>query len=356
MLAPRRVGKTWIMHRLEEDVRSDQWATVFCDVEGMSDETEFLKQLCEQIQTQESLTSRTTGHLAQRLKQLLSEGGWSTIQEALGKVNWKTFSEALIKSLNTSPNPTVILIDEISVFVMARLRRDPATAVDFLYHLRSLRQRYTNVRWLFAGSVGLDTIARRATLSGSLLGMTPFSVEPFSHSAARAFLDDFCKDGKAFRPFSLTEESFSHFARELGWLAPYYLEQLAHVIRPSGPMGPASYPIATINDIEKAFAALLTPQQRVHFAAWEEHLTKNFERQDEDRLRSILAICARRPTGEQFSTLQSAMSSVHASITTRELRDLLSALVNDGFLLTKGTRYQFHSGLVRKYWLKYHAD
>jgi hypothetical protein len=152
---------------------------------------------------------------------------------------------------------------------MARLRRDPAAALDFLYHLRGLRQRYTNVCWMFTGSVGPDTIARRATLSGALLGLTPFSIEPFTGPAARAFLDDFCKVGRAFRPFDLTDESFSHLARELGWLAPYYLEQLANVLRPSGGPGVNGRSIATLADIDQAFETLLTPQCRIHFAAWE---------------------------------------------------------------------------------------
>src|SRR4051794_37154344 len=82
MLAPRRVGKTWVMRRLEEDMGAGSWGTVFCDVEGMADEAEFLKHLCDEIQAQENVASRTVSHLGQRLKQLLSDGGWTTVQEA----------------------------------------------------------------------------------------------------------------------------------------------------------------------------------------------------------------------------------------------------------------------------------
>jgi uncharacterized protein len=35
MLAPRRVGKTWLMHRIAEDLHAQGWTTVFTDVEGM---------------------------------------------------------------------------------------------------------------------------------------------------------------------------------------------------------------------------------------------------------------------------------------------------------------------------------
>jgi uncharacterized protein len=356
MLAPRRVGKTWVMRRLEEDMASASCGAVFCDVEGMSDETEFLKHLCDQIQAQESMATRTTSHVGQRLKQLLSEGGWSTVQEAIGKINWKSFSEALVRSLNTHANPTLILIDELSLFVMAQLRRDQAAALDFLHHLRGLRQRYTNVRWLFTGSVGLDTIARRATLSGALLGLMPFSIEPFSRPVARSFLDDFSQSGRAFRPFELADESFSHLSSELGWLAPYYLEQLGNVIRPTGAIGVSKYPIVTVADVNQAFETLLSPQCRIHFAAWEEHLTKNFERDDQNNLHTILAACANSPQGEQFTTIQSTLNINQKILSAKETRELLAVLVSDGFFDHDGTRYRFRSGLVRRYWLKYHMD
>lgn len=356
MLAPRRVGKTWVMRRLEEDMAAQSWGTVFCDVEGMADETEFLKHLCDEIQAQEAMTARTVNYVGQRLKQLLAEGGWSSVQEALGRVNWKTFSEALVRSLNSHPTPTVILIDELSLFVMARLRHNQPSTLDFLHHLRSLRQRYQNVRWLFTGSVGLDTIARRATLSGALLGLTPFSIEPFSERAARAFLTNFCETGKAFRPFELSDESFAHLVHELGWLAPYYLEQFGNVIRATGKPGAHTRPLATVSDIDRAFDTLLAPQHRIHFAAWEEHLSKNFEEPDQDKLRAILAACAYLPEGQQLASIQSGLMSQQISSTTKEIRDLLAMLVADGFFDFDGTRYRFRSGLVRRYWLKYHVE
>src|SRR6267154_429701 len=86
MLAPRRVGKTWIMRRTEEDMGGESWGTVFCDVEGLPDESEFLRHLCQQIEMNESGTTRAFTHVGQRLKQLLSDGGWSNVQEAITKL------------------------------------------------------------------------------------------------------------------------------------------------------------------------------------------------------------------------------------------------------------------------------
>jgi hypothetical protein len=305
---------------------------VFCDVEGIADETEFLKHLCQSIERREALAKRAIGHLQQRFKQVLSDGNWSTVQEALGRLDWKSFSDTLVGSLNAGTKPTLILIDEMSLFVAARLRHDRDAALNFLYHLRRLRQRYPNVRWMFTGSIGLDVVARGASLSGALLGLRSFPLEPFTSAAARAFLNHLCETGAVFRPFDLTDEGFAHFEAQLGWLSPYYLEELANQVQPSGSPGPNGRPTATIDDIGRAFESLLAPQHRLHFAAWEEHIPKNFDPPDRDRLLRILNKCGETPEGEQFSTLQAILSRTDPALTTSELRNLLTVLVTDGFL------------------------
>ena len=358
MLAPRRVGKTWIMRRIEEDMAAANWGAVFCDVEGLPDEGEFLRHLCQQIEMNENATTRAVSHVGQRLKQLLSDGGWANIQEAITKLNWKGFSETLVRTLNQHDRPTIILIDEMSLFVAARLRENRDTVLEFLYHLRSLQQRFPNVRWIFTGSVGLDVIARRAHIGGALLNLTLFSVSPFTGPQARAFLVNLCETGRVFKPFHLTDEAFAYLERELGWLSPYYLEHIANQIRPTGPVGPNGYAAATIGDIDAAFNTLLSTQCRGYFVSWEEHVSKNFNNVDEERLRLILDACAETPDGESLSNLQTVVSPAHSKTTMKELRDLLSVLTRDGFLREPidDERYRFQSGLVRRYWYKYQRN
>jgi hypothetical protein len=358
MLAPRRVGKTWIMRRIEEDLSAANWGAVFCDVEGLPDEGEFLRHVCQQIEMSENVTTRAITHVGQRLKQLLSDGGWANVQEAITKLNWKGFSETLVRTLNQHDYPTVILIDEMSLFVAARLRDHRDVVLEFLYHLRSLQQRFPNVRWVFTGSVGLDVIARRANIGGALLNLTLFSVNPFTGPQARAFLSNLCETGRVFKPFYLTDEAFAHLSRELGWLSPYYLEHIANQIRPTGPVGPNGHPTATIDDIDNAFNTLLSPQCRGYFVSWEEHVAKNFDKADEERLRLILDACAATPDGEQLATLQTIVGRSTSTTTAKELRDLLSVLTRDGFLGEPDDqrRYRFQSGLVRRYWQKYQRN
>jgi len=360
MLAPRRVGKTWLMKRFAEDLRAQGWMAVLCDVEGMNEPADFLRHLCRQIEEQENSAGKLEGRAKQLLNQLFSRDfseGW---QVALGKMDWASFAETLVRGLDASNQDTVILVDELALFVVALLQRDPTAARDFLYGLRALMQRYPKVRWLFTGSIGLDTIAKREGIGGALIDLKLFPIEPFSREAARAFLDHLSSTGRVLRPFVLDPAAFTWFVAELGWLSPYYLEHIAQEIRPSGSPGMGGQPSATVRDVDAAFTTMLDPQHRNYFVAWEEHIAKNFPAQEAEALRRVLDICAAQSTGERLDTLTARLGGPPDNLGRRALRDMLTVLAADGYLSEvpdgETSRYRFRSGLLRRYWLRYHAE
>ncbi len=357
MLAPRRIGKTWLLKALAEDLRG-RWVVVLCNLEGMVDEKQVLQDLCRQIEE----GARLKGRFAGRLKQL-----WDNIQtrdlsdglQTVLRTDWKAFASSLVATMAAQDHDTVILVDEIALFVLGLQRRDPGGAHDFLYHLRNLRQAHPKVRWVFTGSIGLDVVARRAEVAGALVDLLPFTLEPFGEEAARAYLNHLSEAGEIQRPFALDAEAFRHLARELGWLSPFYLLALAEEMRPTGPVGAGGRPLASMADLDRAFDRMLANDRRILFATWEEHPGKNFPPEEAAQLRLILDTCAARAEGELFDTLTAQLSQPPNGLSRATLRDRLSALVNDAYLdeteEDERPRYRFRSGLLRRYWRKYHA-
>src|SRR5262245_22457581 len=100
---------------------------------------------------------------------------------------------------------------------------------------------------------------------------------------------------------------------------------------------------------------VLKPRQRMHFASWEEHITKNFDVETQGRLRCLLDACCETPEGEEFATLRSRLGLSYQSMTERETNDLLTLLVSSGYLEepSAAAQYKFRSGLVRAYWARY---
>jgi hypothetical protein len=100
---------------------------------------------------------------------------------------------------------------------------------------------------------------------------------------------------------------------------------------------------------------MLSPVQRLHFAAWEEHIDKNFNDIETVRLQAILDVICREVDGETEVTVLTRLSAEGEVIKPSEMRSFLQTLQTDGFLERAGNRWAFRSGLLRRYWLEYMA-
>lgn len=355
MPAPRRIGKTWTLSRLARDLRGLGWQTVEVDVEGMDKPAEFARDLCMRIEAQSSIKERFKSHVTQRLNNILG-GGWGDKPiDAIGKVDPVEFAETLIAALDASGEKVVILVDEISYFFLALAEADPKAAHRFAYKLRALQQRYRNVRWLITGSIGLDTIARRYDLEGAFVDFDTFVLEPFSKDEARSYMRDPIIQQQFNHVFDADDADFDAMFDELGWLAPYYLRMVANEVRPSQVHGDGTFH-ATRRDFEIAFERLLQPNRRSEFAVWREHIRKNLPAPDRALAERILNMLSAVVSGEQADTLLAQIAQSDASVTRRQLLDILSMLTNDGLITKSDKRYAFRSGLVRRFWNEYGAE
>lgn len=349
MLAPRRIGKTWLMGEVAKDLRARGWRCFGIDVEGHRTEEEVLRTLCREIEKTQAIHTSLLAHFKQRFEQLKGGTESTSLTQAVTRVEPALFAEALVEGLHESDGDTLILIDEISLFVLDRAQKDAAAVRAFLYLLRRLRQRFPRVRWFFSGSVGLDAVARRLGLEGALVDLEIVGLEPFSANAARSYIAELKNERQLHTPFEFADSAFEHLFQELGWNSPYYLKLVADRIRPT-----SAPPIATRDHVEAAFTELLRPIYRTHFATWKEHVEKNYP-DDASRLRALLDTLCGSAQGEMEPTLLAALVTSGSETTNRNLKDFLLALQSDGLIEKDGDRWRFASGLVRRFWAEYVA-
>ena len=354
MPAPRRIGKTWLLGRLAEDLRAAGWLCVSLDVQGKRTEQEFLRMLCQEIEKHQDLHRSALAQLKSRFRHIKEGAGAASLLELLtAGVDPRTFSEGLIESLDATHKKTVVLIDELSLFALDMAEGDADALRALLYHLRHLREKNRNVRWLFTGSIGLDVVAARYNLQGSLVDLDIFELRPFDEGEARAFIEELREQNRLHTPFVFAEGAFETLARELGWLAPYYLDLLANTIRPSVPAAGTNPARATSADVDAAFDALLDASRRGYFATWREHLNKNFPRDQTTQLHAVLDILCEDSDGERAETILARFGAAFANPSRRDLLDRLTDLASGGFLEEAGDRWRFRSGLLRRYWAKW---
>ncbi len=356
MPAPRRIGKTWTIGRLANDLRADRWHVVEIDVEGMRTPAEFARDLCARIEAQIPTRDRFKTHAVHRLNTLLG-GTWGDKPlDALGRVDPIEFAEILIASLNESGDKTAIIIDEIAYFFLALAEDNQKEAHAFAYKLRALQQRHKNVRWLITGSIGLDTIARRHGLEGAFVDFETFVLEPFTNAEALSYIRDPARQGMYNHPFDASDADFEAMFSALGWLVPYYLDLIANEVRPSLAGPPGERGTATWADLDAAFERLLRPNRKSVFAVWREHIDKNLPKLDRAIAHHILgALSKSGPEGEQADTLLAQLSAT-GTVTRPRLREILAMLENDGLITNIERRYAFRSGLVKRYWHEYEAE
>lgn len=351
MPAPRRIGKTWTINRLAEDMRKENWLIVEVDVQGMSAPEKFARRLCQKIQSQLPKTSGLNAAFKNRLDALIG-GNWGDNPiKAIGQVDPVAFLDALLEALEKEERPSAIFVDEIAYFVLRFAEKNGDEAKDFFYELRNLQAQYANIRWLFTGSIGLNVVAERFGLGGAFVDLDTFILEPFNATEARSFLRDPTTQSAFKHPFVASDEDLGILFEQLGWLAPYYLKLVGNEVRPSGAANDGTL-TATQDDLQAAMQKLLEPTRKPEFAVWREHIDKNLPKTDRKLARRVLSHLSAGTDGEVASTLQSAM----VPATPRAVRDILDILQSDGLVDCLEGRYRFRSGLIRRYWQQYEAD
>jgi uncharacterized protein len=345
MLAPRRIGKTVLMNHLLETAGEHGYRALLLNVEGLQEEKEVFRECCAAIQEELSTGKRVMAALSQRLNQVMAGGSKDADWRAtLLQSDWQDFASNLFAHLDEPGDdnkPWLLLVDELPVFVQALHARRGAEAVSsFLYWLRKMRQKHKNVRWLYAGSIGLDTIARRTNVEGALNDLHPYTLSPFSPDTATAFLQHVGQRCQTtFEPDAITT-----ILTRLGWLSPRYLAVIA-----DDAIALSQNQAVTPSAANAAMDKLLELDKRLYWSNWREHIDRNFAEPDRSHLHSVLQAIAKDSTGVTEDTLRATQP-----LNDKELRILLDVLVNDGYLdLYTGGRFKFRMNLLREWWLRY---
>ncbi len=372
MLAPRRVGKTSLMLALIKEADSKGFkAAPLCRFAGCKDEWDCVQALLKAIGQSHKSRSilKTIGKHLKPIKSIKLAGLQLEIRDEDRKL-WRQVGEGIIGALQEQNKPWLICVDEVPVFINRLLdpshtnndqpeaTADPTSiqqthtgrtrAADFLNWFRDLRQAsHRNVRWILAGSIGMDTIASRLHLSDTINDLDPFPLGAFDSATADEFLLLLAKSYQLNLPNDAREE----IIHRVGWPLPYYLELLLDKLidnQADGPITPAQ--------VADAYQTLLTPAYKVHFDYWRQRLHEELDPHDAGHCIALLSIACADPQGVRHDSLKQALSQriTNAQQAHEKLRYLLDILESDGYLIIDNSqndsRYRFRLNWLRDYW------
>ncbi len=231
--------------------------------------------------------------------------------------------------------------------LLALSRDDHGTArVSRLLHwLRSLRQTYRrNVRWVFLGSIGLDSFVDDRNLRKTINDLTPMTLDALDRDEADVFLTRLGESNG----LPLSSDVRAMIIDRVGWPLPHHLQIVFHALVDSGAKR------ADAAAVDAAFAHLLLPGNLRQFDTWWQRLDDQFGETDAAAAKDILRHLSRYPAGRKRAQVLNALMSTRKTADSAGVEDQLARLLlmlqRDGYLLEKAGRYTFRSFLLREYW------
>ena len=361
LLAPRRVGKTSLMLKLQEHAPGHGYQALYFTVEGAQNEGEFVQRLYEKLREFGTLPQRLQQHPGDWLKQLKRHfkklPGVEFATEADN--DWRVQGETILAALNKDVQPLLLLIDEVPVFILRLLDQDSTgrRARDFLDWLRRLRQTVPSLRWLLAGSIGLDTVTARLNCGDTINDLALESLGAFPAAVADQFLLTLAQAAKLVLPADLRQAMIER----IEWLIPFHLCLFFDVLHEESEE--CGHPPDSAM-LETVFQKLLSTAQRSRFDYWRQRLHEQLGKPDGGWAVQLLSSIAREARGLTVEPLRQELGRQIHEPDERDskLSYLLNVLENDGYLVRVDTppadgpneaRFRFRSALLRAYWLKW---
>jgi chromosome segregation and condensation protein ScpB len=355
LLAPRRVGKTSVMKRMQLDAEQHGYCAVFIDVSDAHAEPAFVRRLYQGVLESDAgnglwnrLKDSWLGKAVRRVRKV-GGAGFTVEFDADDGADWYSLGRELADALSHLDGRWLIQVDELPVFVLQLLRRDDPRQRDsvreFLYWMRRLRLDFPAVRWMLAGSIGLDTVAARLNLADAVNDLRIVTLGAYNRETAHELLLEL---GRRYS-LGLSEPVRERLIDRIGWPIPYYLQLAFHELRELDTEASLA-----IEDVDHAFDTLLDPAHRAYFDYWRQRLHDELGRPDSDYAVQLLTSAALDANGVERSTLSQVLSAKVADPDQRseKLRYLLDVLQSDGYLVEHQGRWRFRVPLLRDYWLR----
>jgi hypothetical protein len=346
LLAPRRVGKSSLLNRMRTDGEALGYKTLYLSVPDAEDELDFIKRLVGAIRDADwapgGWFDAIRNAFPEDLELVLKT---SLVELKAKKFDWRQPADKLETLLKRADPKTLLLIDELPLLVGSIVHQDPegARAERFLLWLKRLREQY-QPRWFFAGSIGLDSVARKLRLSGTIHDLMPIELGAFSDEKARTYLTLRAK----FHNLPLSQETVHAILAAVEWPIPFYLNLVFEELRALVSEG-RGHPSPKL--VDTAVARLMA-HGRTHFDHQDERLRKLHDSVFAEQCEIVLSMASAGPHGVQVSTLDLRLSTQVVADGDRELalKHLLDFLIADGYLIRVGASVRFRSALLRRYW------
>ncbi len=356
LVAPRRVGKTSVMRELA--IRLERHFTcLHVDLQKCRDAKDAVVELSLATRDHVNLWGRTKEvfrNVLASVESLKLEDVAIKIQDGVAG-DWAAKGDRLLEELAKSDPPIILLIDEIPILVN-RLLKGPdhevtperiAKADRFVSWLRAATIRHrASIRFVIAGSIGLEPVLRQGGLSAAFNTFTPFELEPWDDETAHDCLGALANN-YGIELSSGAPEQVTHL---LGCCIPHHVQLFWSHLHDDAIRGGRS--AVGPDDVDRVYRErMLSSRGHTELSHFEERLHLVLGPRVLPLALDLLteAAVSGRLTQEAALRITRDIEGSGDDASNR-LRTVLGILEHDGYLCTQDGDFVFVSRLVRDWW------
>lgn len=342
--APRRVGKTSILMDLVNNPEPG-FTPIYEITESINEANKFFKRIFESLFQELSKKDRIT----ESIKGFIKKKGIKVAgAQGVEFENYEPdYHKEIIELCEKLPSDQIyiILIDEFAQTVQNIIEDfDITHARQFLSLNRELRQNpqvNQKIRFVYAGSIGLENVVGQINLTKTINDINPFGITPFSKDEARELVNQILEG----TDLEMSESVFNHTLKKLGLIIPFYLQLILEGCDELLPMESEKSIKFTNKLIDQAFDLAL--DKRNYFEDWYSRLRRTFKGNDYNFIIEVLGIAAQQEKLDKSKILDIAYKHEISD----SYRNLLMSLLHDGYLTTSDQKaYYFTSALLKAWW------
>ena len=366
LAAPRRFGKTSVMYRLIDDLRSG-WRAIHVDAESIREPANFVIALLDALMADKKIRKLLVSswqNSCKWVRRLFDNVELTTpwdvglklgLKQAMGP-NWQERGEALLRALRASDEKLLIVIDELPV--MLHLFSDngvsDADARGFLYWFRKLRPAMglTNCRFLVGGSIGIEHYLSRLGAADSFNDFERVPLGELSRNKAGELLSRLLKS----RRIALSAASQNRVLALVGAPIPYFIQVFVAEIAAAQANGATRIGPKRIEEIYQH--RLLGAACKTYFQHYYDRL-RHYSKLDEQAAKALLKQMALAKADVQpRAQLRRAYRQVLGEAANDDgFARLVGDLENDFYIHWRpdSEGYGFASKILRDWWRRYYA-
>jgi hypothetical protein len=339
------------MYYLKDNPRDD-YSFLYMVTESVNNENEFFRRIVNKLLRTDfvSKSKKVLAFLEIHKPSIRKVGPDGIVFGVSEEHDYKYMLVKILGSAGENAGKLVVMLDEFPE-TLENIIKDEGLAAGrhFLQSNRELRQDADacgNVRFIYAGSIGLENIVGKHDLSKSIIDLARIQIPPLKEDESMNMIVRLLED----MPFSLSENLIDYIHQKIKWLIPFYLqlvfEQLRDMHRDDHMDG------ISVETIDRAMDLMI--RKRNHFEPWFTRLRSSIKGNEFNFVKEVLNLASE--TGVIESNRIYDLAVKHGVEDTH--KDLIGSLVYDGYINNddEAREYRYNSPILQMWWWKYVAN